>query len=268
MRIQISRTPKLMDPQSSNFANLPTLASSNFANQTNLESDKKPKRIKVVSRRFRSCHKCGDSFCSKRANLEEPVPDQPFPFPEACLASRAKPANPSPHPSPTSPSNVYSSWQALHFLRRKAPQPDTKPSQLWFALKFCRCLEPLKQKTRKPSLMGCLGGEPSTVVGRDHMLTQARDRSVRPKSAWVVGHPFFNGAGMDPLSAGAGVCHDKKPKRIKVGRSWRAFQILPRVRGILLQQKRKVGRASSAPTVPFPSFQLLGVHHKTLNHKP
>ena len=66
------------------------------------------------------------------------------------------------------------------------------------------------------------------------------------------------GAGMDPLSAGAGVCHDKKPKRIKVGRSWRAFQILPRVRGILLQQKHKVGRASSGPTVPFPSFQLLG----------
>ena len=53
---------------------------------------------------------------------------------------------------------------------------------------------------------------------------------------------------------------DKKPKRIKVGRSWRAFQILPRVRGILLQQKRRVGRASSGPTVPFPSFQLLGVH--------
>ena len=78
---------------------------------------------------------------------------------------------------------------------RKAPQPDTKPSQLWFALRFGRCLEPLKQKARKPSLMGSLRGEPSTVVGRDHMLTQAHDRSVRPKNVWVVGHPFFNGAG-------------------------------------------------------------------------
>ena len=50
MRIQISCTPKCMEPQSSNFTNLPTLASSNFANlptlpssnfanQTNLESE-------------------------------------------------------------------------------------------------------------------------------------------------------------------------------------------------------------------------------------
>ena len=84
------------------------------------------------------------------------------------------------------------------------------------------------------------------------------------KSVWVVGHPFFTGAVMEPLSAGAGVCHDKKPKGVKVGRSWRAFQILPRVWGILLQQKRKVGRDSSGPTVPFPSFQLLGVHCKGL----
>ena len=110
------------------------------------------------------------------------------------------------------------------------------------------------------------------------LLKTVRGVRSTKTDTWKIGFPdqarrnapsnLPAGAGMDPLSAGAGVCHDKKPKSIKVGRSWRAFQILPRVRGILLQQKRKVGRASSGPTVPFPSFQLLGVHHSSTTPIP
>ena len=63
---------------------------------------------------------------------------------------------------------------------------------------FGPCVEPLKQKTRMPSLMRGLEGEPGTVVGRGHMLTLTRDRSVRPKVFGVLAIPSSTVRGWIP----------------------------------------------------------------------
>ena len=83
------------------------------------------------------------------------------------------------------------------------------------------------------------------------------------KHVGLAGHPFFEGAGMDPLSAAARVCNENRHIDDQSGRFLRAFVNLPRLCGSLLQQNRKVGRSSSGTTdqpVPFPSFQFLDVH--------
>ena len=76
----------------------------------------------------------------------------------------------------------------------------------------------------------------------------------------LSGHAFFKGgAGMDLLSVGGVGAGAYKHK---VGRSLRACVILPRVPGSLLSKSATLEDSipDSGPTVPFPNFQLLGIH--------
>ena len=46
-----------------------------------MTKSRRASKLEDPGERFRSCRECGESFCSKSAKLEEPVPDHPFHFP-------------------------------------------------------------------------------------------------------------------------------------------------------------------------------------------